>query len=265
MTTETKELYEVGGLEVKTTKNNKPYAKFTLEIDGEVKSCVMWDADYAKYKQMLKNGNVIAGVTMAHNADFNNYNVVKIVELVEEGKEGIEPEWAEEIFKTIVATVKLMELDDIAVEIEDNKELLLKAPAALKHHHAYVGGLMQHTYETVQAAKDMCRSLNLDEVRTNKILTACTLHDLYKAIEYAQGPDGLPTYNLNFSENHLTHTLCAYVKLSAYNLDVANLVATHHGRVEWGAMREAQSLDELIVHYADMLSSRGGKLTVKDL
>ena len=50
---------------------------------------------------------------------------------------------------------------------------------------------------------------------------------------------------------------------------IAKMIATHHGRLEWGAMVDLneKDLDPIlyIVHHVDDMSAKFGKISVSDL
>ena len=61
----------------------------------------------------------------------------------------------------------------------------MSAPASLRHHHAWAGGLAAHTVEVVDMA---CRAASgLNQPHRDMVMTACLLHDAGKAYEYAGG------------------------------------------------------------------------------
>ena len=51
--------------------------------------------------------------------------------------------------------------------------------------------------------------------------------------------------------------------------DVAKMIATHHGRLEWGAIVDLNERDlepiDYIVHHIDDLSAKFGKISISDL
>ena len=57
--------------------------------------------------------------------------------------------------------------------------------------------------------------------------------------------------------------------MTAGFIDVAKMIATHHGRLEWGAIvdlneRDLEPLDYL-VHHIDDLSAKFGRISIGDL
>jgi len=61
---------------------------------------------------------------------------------------------------------------------------LLTSPASLKHHHAYPGGLIRHTRETMDIV--LANSGVLKPIERDLLLAAAFLHDLGKAYEYTK-------------------------------------------------------------------------------
>lgn len=270
MTTVTEEQtiqWEMDNLQIKTAKNGKPYALFNLLslADDEKRTCVMWDSDYDRLQSKMKNGNIITGPIGVFNNMYNNWNITNITELVKEGREGITDEEAQHIIQDIMAMATNANID-MTDFFMSNVDKIISWPAAKGIHHAYKGGLLQHTKEVIDIAKALCEVMEIEYEGEmyNNILAACALHDLFKIKEYGF-ENNITSSNDKFYDEDISHTLAMYSQLTTINPRVAVLVGTHHGRIEWGALKEADKVDELIVHYADMLSSRGGKVSVRDL
>ncbi|RMG50011.1 MAG: HD domain-containing protein, partial [Gammaproteobacteria bacterium] len=61
----------------------------------------------------------------------------------------------------------------------------MKAPASIRHHHAWPGGLATHTLETLDMASRITTDLRQGE--SDLVTAACLLHDAGKAYEYTAG------------------------------------------------------------------------------
>lgn len=59
----------------------------------------------------------------------------------------------------------------------------MSSPGSLKHHHAFPGGLAEHTVETLDMASQICTTLSQKEHAL--VIAACLLHDTGKAFEYS--------------------------------------------------------------------------------
>jgi 3'-5' exoribonuclease len=163
-------------------------------------------------------------------------------------------------------------------------ELLEIAPAALSWHHNYEGGLLNHTAEVTRIAVE---SIGHQVCNQDVIIASALWHDIGKLWEYelkfAREKD-LPAKFLKISEDDkgiVRHWVTGQYYRRIYHIqgsamefyhqarmftvnprlidDVAHCILAHHGPVkEWGSPVEPQSLEALIVHHADMLSSKFG-------
>lgn len=57
----------------------------------------------------------------------------------------------------------------------------LEAPAAKRRHHAYMGGLAEHTLETAKIALSLADTVNRSEMDIDVLLAGALLHDIGKA------------------------------------------------------------------------------------
>ena len=151
-----------------------------------------------------------------------------------------------------------------------NKDLIKISPAAKMMHHNYLGGLIQHIYECLEFAQciypNMYKKINKDI-----LFAACILHDIGKIFEYKINFEtGFVDYNEDFRKDWISHsqygfTLC----MSNDQPQIAKMIASHHGRADWGAMIDLGEKDlenyYYIVHHIDDLSAKFGRIYVSDL
>ena len=154
-------------------------------------------------------------------------------------------------------------------------------PAALKHHHAYEGGLLAHTVEVCDYARHIAECMGGQE-DTDILIAACLWHDFMKVREYeitAMGREILEDEGSLRGTAKCLWTHTNYGKLihnipgSAIEFTVAarkhgvtedvieqvqHCILAHHGRKEWGSPVEPQTIEALILHQADMLSAKFG-------
>lgn len=133
----------------------------------------------------------------------------------------------------------------------------LRTPAAHSHHHNYIGGLIHHTYEVMKFADSISSSIQCNR---DVIITASLFHDLMKVKEYTLLGDYLPFGN---KIGHVTGSAYYFMSIadsanvsSEIKDEVVHCILAHHGRKEWGSPVEPNSVEAVIVHQADMLSSR---------
>lgn len=159
-------------------------------------------------------------------------------------------------------------------------------PAALHHHHACRAGLFWHSIQVADVAVSMAAAFRSDDVRldTDALVAGALLHDIGKLDEQAEGaaesytPAGRMASHLGWGMARITEAvtraeLCGTL-LSSRQRDLLghllHIVASHHGRVEWGALMPPVSREAWLVHLADQASAkveaiqeavRGGSIT----
>ncbi len=135
------------------------------------------------------------------------------------------------------------------------------APAAVRVHHAWLGGLLEHTVM-------MCRqALHLPqiypEIDPDLLLTGVILHDIGKVREYTyeQALDHTDEGKL------IGHIILGYqmvaekiAKIDGFPLDLAKMVLhiilAHHGEHEFGAPKTPKFPEAFLVFSLDYLDSR---------
>lgn len=139
-------------------------------------------------------------------------------------------------------------------------------PAANKHHHNYLGGLLQHTYEVVGASFALASVFKVD---LDIVITAALFHDSMKVKEYTDAGDYLP-YALTIG--HVVGSANYFKDLAIRNnVDndkiekIYHCIIAHHGKKEWGSPVEPQTLEAAIIHEADMISSKVNPIATKDI
>lgn len=69
------------------------------------------------------------------------------------------------------------------------------SPASAKHHLNVPGGLLLHSLNVARAALELCENMpQFAGCDKNAVLTAALLHDVCKAGNYIQKPDGSYQY-----------------------------------------------------------------------
>jgi len=133
-----------------------------------------------------------------------------------------------------------------------------KAPAAKMYHHAYIGGLLEHSLAVVR----LCSFLadEHQEIDRDLLLTAAILHDVGKTRAYTAGPI------LDFTDegkliDHLVEGALmvqgAVDSIEGFPQDLRNrllhAVLAHHGALERGSPVVPKTLEALALHHADWL------------
>ncbi|MBQ9511455.1 MAG: HD domain-containing protein [Clostridia bacterium] len=145
---------------------------------------------------------------------------------------------------------------------EDYKEKLLIWPAAQKMHHNIRAGLLYHMYRMLLSAEAAVKAY--PEVDAEMVKAGVALHDVGKLEE-------MTATNLGFGEYTADGTLFGHLylgmrmierygeKLDADEKTVKHLmhiIASHHGKREFGAIQLPQTTEAYIVSELDMLDAQ---------
>lgn len=128
-------------------------------------------------------------------------------------------------------------------------------------HHAYKGGLYYHTAEVLDLALAQAKS-NSISVNLEVLVAAVIFHDVMKIRDY--NTDGKPTYYKSIIY-HVAGSYANWEMTARGEFDdsfvdaVGHCILAHHGRREWKACVEPQTVEAFILHHADMLSANFGK------
>lgn len=143
---------------------------------------------------------------------------------------------------------------------EENMEAFLFSTAAATVHHAFVGGLAQHTLEVFNNADALCKvnpSLNRD-----LLCTAALLHDVGKIDEYQPMPindfsvQGILAGHI-FLGAELVGQIGRTIGVPETKIQLLqHLVLAHHGELEYGSPVKAAIPEAIVLHYCDNVSAK---------
>lgn len=141
-------------------------------------------------------------------------------------------------------------------------ERFVTVPAARSMHHAYVGGLLEHTVSMASLARKV--AAHYDYVNINLLLCGALLHDLGKAEEYTLH-EGFDRSDDGRLVGHIVRGV-VLIERAAADLgfppaelqQLVHLVVSHHGTQEWGSPTVPRTLEAVLLHQIDLLDSRVG-------
>jgi 3'-5' exoribonuclease len=135
------------------------------------------------------------------------------------------------------------------------------APAARHMHHAYIGGLLEHTLS--MATLGLHLSEHYPYVNKDLLLAGILLHDAGKALEYDVGcgfdftDDGRLVGHIVRAVTMVERAAASVSALSTEQLrHLVHLIASHHGTQEWGSPIVPKTLEAILLHQLDLLDSR---------
>jgi len=133
-------------------------------------------------------------------------------------------------------------------------------PAAVRHHGAVVGGLLEHTVNVSLITQFLTILYSCNQ---ELALAGALLHDIGKLQELEEQPGRGFTPNGNMFGHIFLGT--QYVQQHAMNiaeideatrLDLLHIILSHHGTKEFGSPVYPATIEALIVHLADMTEAK---------
>lgn len=196
---------------------------------------------------------------------------------VNEGSGSIEPSASYSLEDFVPKSEKSIEgmkreLEDVVESIRDgeyrrlvkealkkNEERFCTWPAAMYMHHAYIGGLLEHTLNCCRMAEVVAEIYALER---DLLITGILLHDIGKIKEFEVstnikvGEEGMLRGHIIIGEE-MVREVGKELGIDERKLNkVCHIVISHHGFREYGSPKEPQFPEAVATHYIDMLDSK---------
>lgn len=137
-----------------------------------------------------------------------------------------------------------------------------ESTAAISMHHAYRGGLLEHTVHLARACKALLPLY--PEVDADLALAGCILHDVGKCLEYT-GQLAPKRTRIGILQGHvvlgyrLVRKAGMIARLDPDLLErLEHIILSHQGEMEWGAAAMAATPEAVFVSMIDNLDAKMG-------
>jgi len=173
----------------------------------------------------------------------------------------------EGMFERLVKRMESIATDYLKALIDaffKDKEFVNKfktAPAAKKMHHAYIGGLLEHTLSMTSLADKIAG--HYSGINRDLLLSGAILHDIGKVDEFEY------QFKIDYSDkgrllNHIVIGLkMVDEKLSEIKyfpedqvLLLKHLIVSHHGTREFGSPEPPKTIEAVLLNYIDEIDSK---------
>lgn len=134
-----------------------------------------------------------------------------------------------------------------------------RSPAASGMHHAFVGGLLEHTWQMCETAEALFNlPFYANVLNRDLCLFGILFHDFGKIFEY--NPDGFQRTSQGILVPHIPMTGALILETcNRYGVPevirdhLMHVVLAHHGKIEWGSPVTPAVPEAEFVHYVDNL------------
>ncbi len=141
-----------------------------------------------------------------------------------------------------------------------------RAPAGVKNHHAYIGGLLEHVVSLMEVA--LAVAPLYPSINTDLLLMGAFLHDMGKIDEltyerdFAYSDEGQLIGHLVMAIGILDRKLKEVERLSGepmpdeLALRLKHMIVSHHGQYEYGSPKLPMTLEAVALHHLDNLDAK---------
>ncbi|NPV05461.1 MAG: HD domain-containing protein [Syntrophaceae bacterium] len=239
----------------------------TGDIEGRV-----WD-NVAALDPLFRKGDIVS--VQGRAVSYRDAIQLAVLDIRKMDENGIDP-WdyfpstkgdVEEMFAAVAgfaATVGNPWLKRLLEAFLGDTELaarLKRAPAAKGFHHAYLGGLLEHTLSMVKILDFLAG--HYPSANRDMLIAGGILHDIGKideftyerAIDYST--PGRLVGHILLGVEMLDRKIAAIEGFPAdLALELKHIVLAHHGELDFGSPKRPKTVEALIVHYVDDLDAK---------
>ncbi len=156
-----------------------------------------------------------------------------------------------------IEKITISSIRDMMISVFENNDDFFMSFGANNIHHAYIGGLVDHSLNVAKLAIDMYTAygpnLNIDK---DILISGALLHDIGKLDTLTYREDS----NERYLRNHIATGFSKVDKLcSEFNIPddyaeaLKHVMLSHHGTLEFGAIVEPATVEAIIISAADRL------------
>ncbi|MEE2675828.1 MAG: HD domain-containing protein [Planctomycetota bacterium] len=271
------QVFIANGKQLRPNRQGNLYLQLSLSDKSGSVNAMQWNANQHVYDS-FENGDyvLIKGTTQLFNG-----NLQIIVQQLKKADEARVDEsdfhtlTNEDVGQLIVQLRQFVDsignnnLRSLAQQYLDTPAIMDKftqAPAGVKNHHAYQGGLLQHVVALMELAESVVG--HYPQVNRDLVLVGVLLHDLSKTDELAY------ERSLEYTdEGQLLGHLVMGVELVGKQIDlwestndqtfpheltiqIKHLIVSHHGQYDFGSPKLPMTLEALVLHMIDNLDAK---------
>lgn len=271
------EIYRVVEKQVRSNRQGNDYLLLQMmDRTGQI-SGLRWNAGQSLYETFQKGDFLrILGSTQLHNGmlqiiiqDFEAVPIAKVnhedfAKANPSEIQGFEDELRQKL--SAINNPQLRPIIQSYLADERLFEKLRRAPAGIKTHHAYEGGLLRHIVDLMRIAEAV--SPNYPQLDAEMLMLGVFLHDLGKLDELSFDGD------MSYSDpgQMLGHLVQGAIELQqrATRIEresgqsvagdilwrLQHMIVSHHGKLEHGSPKIPMTIEAIVLAYIDDLDAK---------
>jgi 3'-5' exoribonuclease len=171
-----------------------------------------------------------------------------------------------EVIRGVIRGMESPELKGLLRSFFCDQEFTAKfyqAPAAMIHHHNYLGGLLDHSVEVLLICERLCELF--PQLDRDLLLTGALLHDVgkirtyqYHKVKIEMSRESVLLDHLYLSADMVRERMESLNFPEELYQQVLHLILSHHGKVSqgWGSSVNPKLPEAMALHHADHLDAR---------
>ena len=268
--------------QLRPNRNGNLYLQVDLSDRSGSINARQWNATEQEYKS-FENGDYVnvVGATQLFQGNVqliaNRIRTARPDEVDEEDFVTLQSQDVEtmrsrliEILKTIQSR-PLARLSEAFLSDEVFMAKFTRAPAGMKNHHAYQGGLLEHVVSLMELT--LVVAPRYPQLNQDLLLVGAFLHDAAKIDELAYERDisytdqGQLLGHMVLGITMLDEKIRQVVKQAGQpfpdrlTLELKHLIISHHGEYEYGSAKLPMTLEAIVLHQLDNLDAKVANFT----
>ena len=254
------------------TKDNRPFIRVVLmDKEGNQTPGIMFDSDKLNFEP--EKGDVVSVNGVIQN--YNGQMQIKINQMIKLSGEDYyeflpkspfdEETMFRELRNILKDKIKSEHYIQLLKKFFGDTELIKKfrkIPAGKTVHHAYINGLLEHTLSVVKLV-DKIKENYTEKVDEELLILGALFHDIGKIFEL----DMIKGFDYTDSGKLMGHLVLGVNLIEKYiegiddfpeskKLVLQHMILSHHGLIEFGAVKKPKTIEALILYHADDLDSK---------
>ncbi|WP_051309333.1 3'-5' exoribonuclease YhaM family protein [Desulfogranum japonicum] len=267
-----RELFAVSRKNLAETKNGKPYLALSLmDKTGEIEARLWDDAEH--FAPLAEEGAFVLVTAVVKS--YREQLQLGVTSLEQFSSEQVflghffpssdrDPQDMEKELKLRIRAIRDVGLHKLLAVIfqGDVLEQFLKAPAAKKMHHAYIGGLAEHSLSIAAMAEKTAEHYPL--LDKDMLVAGSLLHDLAKirefdfsSLPFNYTDQGRLVGHLVLGVEMVREASSVISEMSQERTDqLCHLILSHHGQLEYGSPVLPMTPEAMLLHHLDDMDAK---------
>lgn len=258
---------------IELTKANKEYANIVIQDKTGTIQAKIWNLAVSSIRDFEKGDFVdISGRIVSFNGSLQfHIDSLSVVDKRDVDIKNFIPVTSkniDEMYKELLSFISSISNEGIKallksffVEDKEFSEKFIESSAAKTVHHAFMGGLLEHTLGVVRLCDFYCKQY--PELDRDLLISGAMLHDVGKVYELSD----FPANDYTDDGQLLGHIMIGYelvskkgAEIKALNsndlLNIKHLILSHHGELEYGSPKKPCIIEAFALNFADVTDSK---------